>query len=216
MDSKDSSVRKYLAERADLLGAIRLPSNAFKANAGTEVTTDIIFLQKRDRPIEIDADWIHLGLTSDGVPANIYFAEHPDMVLGHIAFDKSMYGDEKQTACFPIEGADLADQLADAIKHIRGTYQEAELPELGEGEEIDESIPADPDVRNYSYTIVDGEVYFRENSRMIKPALNATAKERVKGMVSCGTAFTVLSTSKCGRATRFPFIPSKAAESTLR
>jgi N12 class adenine-specific DNA methylase len=183
MDSKDSSVRKYLAERADLLGAIRLPSNAFKANAGTEVTADIIFLQKRDRPIEIDADWIHLGLTSDGVPANIYFAEHPDMVLGHIAFDKSMYGDEKQTACFPIEGADLADQLADAIKHIRGTYQEAELPELGEGEEIDESIPADPDVRNYSYTIVDGEVYFRENSRMIKPALNATAKERVKGMV---------------------------------
>jgi N12 class adenine-specific DNA methylase len=183
MDKQNPEVRRYIAERAELMGAVRLPNNAFKANAGTEVTTDIIFLQKRDRPIEVSDEWLHLSKTEDGIPINSYYAEHPEMVLGRMVYDSSMYGDEKETACLPIEGADLATQLSAALTNISGQYSEAELPELGEGEEIDTSIPADPDVRNFSYTIVDGEVYYRNNSRMVRPDLNATAIERVKGMV---------------------------------
>ena len=182
MDKQSPEVRKYIAERAELLGAIRLPNNAFKANAGTEVTSDIIFLQKRDRPIAIDEDWIHLGQTADGFAVNSYFVDHPEMVLGTLVQDDMMYGNKKDIICKPIEGANLAEQLSAAIKNIRGVYREAELPDLGEDEKVTESIPADPSVRNYSYAIVDGEVYFRENSVMVKPDLNATAKERIKGL----------------------------------
>ena len=183
MDAKDSSARRYIAQRADLLGAIRLPNNAFKANAGTDVVSDIIFLQKRDRPIEIEPDWVHLGENDDGFAINSYFTEHPEMILGRQTSESTQYGRQDFTVA-PIEGLELSDQLADAIKSIRGTYAEAELPELGEGEGIDTSIPADPYVKNYSYTVRDGEIYYRENSRMVKPDLNATAKERVKGMVA--------------------------------
>ena len=183
MDAKDPTVRKYLAKRADLLGAIRLPADAFKANAGTEVTTDIIFLQKRDRPKEIEPDWVHLGLTPDNISVNSYFVEHPEMVMGTLVLDDKMYGDKKEVVCEPFPGAALSDQLHEAIQNIRGTYQAVELPDLGEEETISNSIPADPDVRNYSYTIVDGEVYYRENSIMVKPDMNATAIERVKGMI---------------------------------
>ena len=184
MDAKDSSVRKYLAQRAELLGAIRLPSDAFKANAGTEVTTDIIFLQKRDRPIEIEPDWVHLGLTKDGIPVNSYFTQHPEMVMGTLKLDDKMYGDKSDVVCEPFRDTPLAAQLHEAVQHIGGTYQAVELPDLGEEEAISEAIPADPDVKNFSYTIVDGEVYYRENSVMVKPDLNATAKERVKGMIA--------------------------------
>ena len=183
MDKQSPEVRRYIAQRAELLGAIRLPNNAFKANAGTEVVSDIIFLQKRDRPIEIEPDWIHLGKNEDGFAINRYFVDHPEMILGRQTSESTQYGKQDFTVV-PIEGLALADQLHDAVKNIRGTYQEAELPELGEGEQIDTSIPADPNVKNYSYTVVGGEVYYRENSRMIKPELNATAAERVKGMVA--------------------------------
>jgi len=182
MDAKDSSARKYIAQRADFLGAVRLPNNAFRANAGTDVVSDIIFLQKRDRPIEIDEDWIHLGQNKDDFSINSYFTEHPEMILGNQTSESTQYGHQDFTVT-PTEGAVLSEQLHEAVQQIRGTYTEAELPELGEGEVIDTSIPADPDVRNYSYTIVDGDVYYRENSRMVKPELNATAIERVKGMV---------------------------------
>mgnify|MGYP000106918333 FL=1 len=181
MDSKDSTVRRYLAQRADLLGAIRLPNNAFKANAGTEVVSDIIFLQKRDRPLDIVPEWTQTGQTEDGFAINRYFLDHPEMVLGRQEPESTAHGMDYTVN--PIEGLELADQLHDAVKYIRGTYQEAELPELGEGEDIDESLPADPNVKNYSYTVVDGAVYFRENSRMVRPDLNATAEARVKGMV---------------------------------
>ena len=182
MDAKDSTVRRYLAQRAELLGAIRLPNNAFRANAGTEVVSDIIFLQKRDRPLDIVPEWTQTGQTEDGFTINRYFLDHPEMVLGRPTAESTQYGKQDYTVA-PIEGLELADQLHDAVKYIRGTYQEAELPELGEGEAIDTSIPADPNVKNYSYTVVDGAVYFRENSRMVRPDLNATAEARVKGMV---------------------------------
>ena len=182
MDSKDSTVRRYLAQRAELLGAIRLPNNAFRANAGTEVMSDIVFLQKRDRPLDIVPEWTQTGQTEDGFTINRYFLDHPEMVLGRPTAESTQYGKQDYTVA-PIEGLELADQLHDAVKYIRGTYQEAELPELGEGEAIDTSIPADPNVKNYSYTVVDGAVYFRENSRMVCPDLNATAEARVKGMV---------------------------------
>ena len=181
MDAKDSTVRRYLAQRAELLGAIRLPNNAFKANAGTEVVSDIIFLQKRDRPLDIVPEWTQTGQTEDGFAINRYFLDHPEMVLGRQEPESTAHGMDYTVN--PIEGLELADQLHDAVKYIRGTYQEAELPELGEGEAIDTSIPADPNVKNYSYTVVDGVVYFRENSRMVRPDLNATAEARVKGMV---------------------------------
>lgn len=183
MDKQSPEVRKYIAQRAELLGAIRLPNTAFKANAGTEVTSDIIFLQKRDRAIDIEPDWVHLGQTEDGVPVNSYFADHPDMILGKMVWDDSMYGAHQETACQPLDGADLAQQLAEAVTKLSGTYREEELPELAEGEAIRDSIPADPNVRNYSYTVVDGKVYYRENSAMVHPDLNATAEARIKGMV---------------------------------
>ena len=216
MDAKDSTVRRYLAQRAELLGAIRLPNNAFKANAGTEVVSDIIFLQKRDRPLDISPEWTQTGIirvpaksqdfvgeggateqasfspqggneqaqsatTQDGFAINRYFIDHPEMVLGRQEPESTAHGMDYTVN--PIEGLELADQLHDAVKYIRGTYQEAELPELGEGEAIDTSIPADPNVKNYSYAIVDGQVYYRENSRMVRPDLNTTAEARVKGLV---------------------------------
>ena len=188
MDAKDSAARKYIAQRADFLGAIRLPNNAFKANAGTEVVSDIIFLQKRDRPIEIEPDWVHTGIwrnpgaNADGFAINQYFIDHPEMVLGRQTSESTQYGRQDFTVA-PAEGADLAEQLSGAIRNIRGTYAEAELPDLGEDETIVETIPADPNVRNFSYTVVDGELYYRQNSIMTKPDFNATAKERAKGMV---------------------------------
>jgi len=188
MDAKDSAARKYIAQRADLLGAIRLPNNAFKANAGTDVVSDIIFLQKRDRPIEIEPDWVHTGIwrnqgaNADGFSINQYFIDNPEMVLGRQTSESTQYGRQDFTVA-PIEGADLAEQLSGAIRNIRGTYAEAELPDLGEDETIVETVPADPNVRNFSYTVVDGELYYRQNSIMTKPDFNATAKERAKGMV---------------------------------
>lgn len=183
LDKQSPEVRRYIAERAELLGAIRLPNTAFKGNAGTEVTSDILFLQKRDRPIDIEPDWVHLGQTEEGIPINSYFADHPDMVLGRMAWDRSMYGNEKETTCEPIPEADLARQLAEAITHINGVYQEAELTDLGDGDAIGETIPADPNVKNYAYTVVDGQIYYRQNSVMIRPELNRSATERVKGLV---------------------------------
>lgn len=181
MDAKDSAARKYIAQRADLLGAIRLPNNAFKANAGTDVVSDIIFLQKRDRPIDIEPDWVHLGANADGFAINQYFIDHPEMVLGRQTSESTQYGRQDFTVA-PIEGADLATLLHAAVQSIGGEYRAAELPDLGENETIQDTIPADPNVKNYSYAVVDGEVYYRENSVMVKPSLNATAKERVKGM----------------------------------
>ena len=181
MDAKDSTVRRYLAQRAELLGAIRLPNDAFKKNAGAEVVSDIIFLQKRDRPLDIVPEWTQIGQTEDGFAINRYFIDHPEMVLGRQEPVSTAHGMDYTVN--PIEGLELSDQLHDAVKYIHGTYQEAELPELGEGETIDTSIPADPNVKNYSYAIVDGQVYYRENSRMVRPDLNATAEARVKGLV---------------------------------
>ena len=155
MNKENPAVRKYIAQRADLIGAIRLPNNAFKANAGTKVTSDIIFLQKRDRTIDIEPDWVHLGQNEDGFAINSYYVNHPEMILGRQISESTQYG-RQDFAVAPIEELELADQLHDAVKYIRGTYQEAELPELGEGEEIDTSIPADPNVKNYSYAVVDG------------------------------------------------------------
>lgn len=183
MDKQNPDVRRYLARRAELLGAIRLPNNAFARNANTEVTSDILFLQKRDRLLDVEPDWVHLGQTDEGIPVNAYFAEHPEMVLGRMAWDDSMYGNRKETACLPLEGANLAEQLAQAVERISGTYREAEAPDLGEGEAIAASIPADPAVKNYSYTLVDGQVYYRENSVMVRPALSRTAQERIGGLV---------------------------------
>ena len=183
MDQQSPEVRKYIAQRAELLGALRLPNNAFRANAGTEVVSDIIFLQKRDRAIEIEPDWVHVGENADGLTMNSYFVQHPEMVLGTLSRENTQYGRESFTV-LPKEGVSLADQLHEAIGHIHGTYQEAALPDLGDEEAIDESIPADPNVRNFSYTVIDGTVYYRENSRMVKPHLNQTAQERVKGMIT--------------------------------
>ena len=182
LDAQNANVRKYLAQRADLLGAIRLPNTAFKANAGTEVVSDIIFLQKRDRPIEIEPDWIHLGQTEDGYAINSYFLDHPEMVMGKNSSESTAHGMDYTVE--PLEDVSLADQLHEAVQHIHGSYQEAELPDIGEGEAIKETLPADPNVKNYSYTVVDGEVYFRENSIMVKPDLNATAKKRIRGMIA--------------------------------
>ena len=184
MDKQSPDVRRFIAQRAELIGAIRLPNNAFARNANTEVTSDILFLQKRDRPITLEPDWVHLGQTGDGIPVNSYFAEHPEMILGRMAWDDSMYGSRKETACLPLEGADLASQLHEAVERLQGSYLEAEPPELGTGEAIRAAIPADPNVKNYTYTVVDGQVYYRENSLMVRPDLSAAAEARVKGMVS--------------------------------
>lgn len=179
MDKKNPEVRRYLAQRAELLGAIRLPNDAFSKNAGTEVTSDIIFLQKRDSPIDVDRDWIHLGLDEKDITLNSYFAEHPEMILGNMEMVSGQFGME--SACVPIEGADLSEQLTAAVRNIEGEISEADLPDMEISEQV--SLPADPNVKNHTYTLVDGEVYFRENSRMVKPALNQTAKERVAGLV---------------------------------
>ena len=184
MDKQSPDVRRFIAQRAELIGAIRLPNNAFARNSNTEVTSDILFLQKRDRPITLEPDWVHLGQTGDGIPVNSYFTEHPEMILGRMAWDDSMYGGRKETACLPLEGADLASQLHEAVERLQGSYLEAELPELGTGEAIRAAIPADPNVKNYTYTVVDGQVYYRENSLMVRPDLSAAAEARVKGMVS--------------------------------
>ena len=184
MDSKDSTARKHMAERADLLGAIRLPNNAFRANAGTDVVSDIIFLQKRDRPADIEPNWVQLGKTEDGFAINQYFVDHPDMVLGELTTESTQYGREELTVA-PIEGANLADQLAEAVQHIEGQYTAAEVdaPDIAEEETARRTLPADPDVKNFSYTVVDGEVFYRENSVMTQVELSDTAKGRVTGMV---------------------------------
>ena len=184
MDSKDSTARKHMAERADLLGAIRLPNNAFKANAGTEVVSDIIFLQKRDRPADIEPDWVQLGKTEDGFAINQYFVDHPEMVLGELTAESTQYGREELTVV-PIEGANLADQLAEAVQHIEGQYTEVEVetPDIADAEVERKTLPADPDVKNFSYAVVDGEVYYRENSIMTQVELSDNAKARVTGMV---------------------------------
>ena len=183
MDSKDSTARKHMAERADLLGAIRLPNNAFTANAGTEVVSDIIFLQKRDRPIDHEPDWVQLGKTEDGFAINQYFVDHPEMVLGQLTLESTQYGHDLTVA--PIEGANLADQLAEVVQHIEGQYTEAEVetPDIADAENEKHILPADPDVKNFSYTVVDGEVYYRENSIMTQVELSDNAKARVTGMV---------------------------------
>ena len=184
MDSKDSTARKHMAERADLLGAIRLPNNAFRANAGTDVVSDIIFLQKRDRPIDHEPDWVQLGKTEDGFAINQYFVDHPEMVLGELTMESTQYGKEECTVR-PIEGAVLADQLAEAVQHIEGQYTAAEVdtPDIAEEETARRTLLADPDVKNFSYTVVDGEVFYRENSVMTQLELSDTAKGRVTGMV---------------------------------
>ena len=184
MDSKDSTARKHMAERADLLGAIRLPNTAFKANAGTEVVSDIIFLQKRDRPIDHEPDWVQLGKTEDGFAINQYFVDHPEMVLGELTTENTQYGHEECTVR-PIEGAVLADQLAEAVQHIEGQYTEVEVetPDIADAENEKHILPADPEVKNFSYTVVDGEVFYRENSVMTQVELSDTANGRVTGMV---------------------------------
>ena len=183
MDSKDSTARKHMAERADLLGAIRLPNNAFRANAGTDVVSDIIFLQKRDRPIDHEPDWVQLGKTEDGFAINQYFVDHPEMVLGELTTESTPYGHDLTVA--PIEGAVLADQLAEAVQHIEGQYVEVEVetPDVADAEVERKTLPADPDVKNFSYAVVDGEVFYRENSVMTQVELSDTAKGRVIGMV---------------------------------
>ncbi|WP_371290351.1 DEAD/DEAH box helicase family protein [Faecalibacterium sp.] len=184
MDSKDSTARKHIAERADLLGVIRLPNNAFRANAGTDVVSDIIFLQKRDRPADIEPDWVQLGKTEDGFAINQYFVDHPEMVLGELTTESTQYGREELTVA-PLEGTSLADQLAEAVQHIEGQYTEVEVetPDIADAENEKHILPADPDVKNFSYTVVDGEVFYRENSVMTQVELSDTAKGRVTGMV---------------------------------
>ena len=184
MDSKDSTARKHMAERADLLGAIRLPNNAFRANAGTDVVSDIIFLQKRDRPIDHEPDWVQLGKTEDGFAINQYFVDHPEMVLGVLSTESTQYGREELTVA-PLEGTSLADQLAEAVQHIEGQYAEVEVetPDIADAENEKHILPADPEVKNFSYTVVDGEVFYRENSVMTQVELSDTAKGRVTGMV---------------------------------
>ena len=183
MDSKDSTARKHMAERADLLGAIRLPNNAFRANAGTDVVSDIIFLQKRDRPINHEPDWVQLGKTEDGFAINQYFVDHPEMVLGNLELESTQYGHDLTVA--PIEGAVLADQLAEAVQHIEGNYTAVEIaaPDVADAEAQRKTLPADPTVKNFSYTVVDGEIYYRENSIMTQIELSDNAKGRVAGMV---------------------------------
>ena len=183
MDSKDSTARKYMAERADLLGAIRLPNNAFRANAGTDVVSDIIFLQKRDRPIDHEPDWVQLGKTEDGFAINQYFVDHPEMVLGNLELESTQYGHDLTVA--PIDGTSLADQLAEAVQHIEGNYTAVEIaaPDVADAEAQRKTLPADPTVKNFSYTVVDGEIYYRENSIMTQIELSDNAKGRVAGMV---------------------------------
>jgi N12 class adenine-specific DNA methylase len=180
MDKENSAVRKYLAQRADLIGAIRLPDNAFKRNAGTDVTSDIIFLQKRDRMTDIEPDWVHLDTDENGIRMNSYFAAHPDMILGDMVMESTAFG--MDSACKPYEGADLSEQLSEAVSNLHAEIIEYEADELDGDEDL--SIPADPSVRNFSYTIVDGKIYFRENSRMHPVELSVTAENRIRGMIA--------------------------------
>lgn len=182
LDKKNPAVRKYIAQRADLLGAIRLPNNAFLANAGTGVVADILFLQKRDRPVEAEPDWVHLGKTDSGYTINQYFVDNPDMVLGELTEESTQYGKQAVTVK-PIAGADLSEQLRDAMANIHGSITEYEREDDELSESTNESIPADPDVRNFSFTVVDGQIYYRENSRMNKMEVSVTAANRIKGMV---------------------------------
>lgn len=180
MDKENPAVRKYIAQRADLLGAIRLPNNTFKSAAGTEVTADIIFLQKRDRLIDIEPEWVHLNTDEYGIKMNEYFVNNPEMILGDMQMVSGPHGEE--AACIAYDGADLGEQLKEAIQNIHADYSEIDMEDLSE-DDIDLSIPADPDVRNFSYTIVDGKVYYRENSRMAPVDAPVTALNRIKGMV---------------------------------
>ncbi|MBC2080267.1 DEAD/DEAH box helicase family protein [Listeria booriae] len=182
LDKKDSRVRKYLAQRAELLGAIRLPNDTFQKNAGTEVTSDILFLQKREHLIDIEPDWVHLGYAENGIPINSYFVEHPEMVLGEMAYSPNMYGDEEATTCIPFETAELTEQLQEAVQHIQ--VDKARMEEsLDEQAMEDESILADPRVKNFSYTVIDDILYFREDARMHRVALTDTATRRAKGLI---------------------------------
>lgn len=181
MDKENPNVRKYIAQRADLLGAIRLPNDTFKAAAGTEVTSDIIFLQKRDRLVDIEPDWVHLATDANGIRMNAYFVDNPEMVLGDMQMVSGPHGME--SACVAYENAELGDLLRDAIQNIHAEITEFEIDEL-EAEDEDLSIPADPDVRNFSFTVVDGKIYYRENSRMNPVDVSATAESRIKGMIA--------------------------------
>ena len=182
LDKKNPSIRKYIAQRADLIGAIRLPNNAFKANAGTEVTTDIIFLQKRDHIIDIEPEWVHLNQDENTIPMNSYFVDNPDMILGTMEFNDMMYGDKKDTTCTPLEGANLAEQLSIAIQNIKAEIKEYFIDDIDE--EIDTTIPADPNVHNFCFTLVDDNVYFRENSIMVPITASETSISRIKGLMN--------------------------------
>lgn len=226
MDKKDAHAREYMARRCDLLGAIRLPNTTFRANAGTDIAMDIVFLQKREVPRMqgeplpewVETDLLHTNTYTDKdgrerhdhVTMNRYFRTHPEMVLGDLDIVTGPFG--PQLVCNPKEGADLEQQLREAMQHIQGRYTEAALPELGEGEDIDESLPADPNVKNYSYTVVDGAVYFRENSRMVRPDLNATAEARVKGLVGLRECVQQLIDLQMDAATPDSAIQDKQAE----
>ena len=180
MDKETLAVRKYIAQRVELLGAIRLPNNTFKGNAGTEVVSDILILQKRDRLIDIEPDWVHLDTDENGIKMNSYFVQHPEMILGEMKMVSGRFGME--ATCVPYENADLAAQLDEAVANIHGEITEYETEEELEGE--DNSIPADPTVRNFSYTVVDDKIYYRENSRMTPVEVSATAENRIKGMIA--------------------------------
>ncbi|MDE7220632.1 MAG: N-6 DNA methylase, partial [Oscillospiraceae bacterium] len=180
MDKENPNVRKYIAQRADLLGAIRLPNNTFKAAAGTEVTSDILFLQKREALASGEPDWVHLNTDENGLKMNQYFIDHPEMVMGEMREVSGPHGPE--TACLPREGQNLGEQLAAAIQNIQGTITEYVMDDP-EAEGEDKSIPADPNVRNFSYTVVDGEIYYRENSRMNPVEVSVTAANRIKGLI---------------------------------
>ena len=181
LDKQSDEVRAYIARRAEFLGAVRLPNTAFLRNAGTEVTSDIIFLKRREQPLEIAPDWLQLGQTDEGVPLNRYFLEHPEMVLGKMEMISGLYG--KEAACVPVPGQELAEQLQAAMRNIRGEYEKAQPIEQGDAG-MQDDIPADPDVRNYAYTIHRGEVYYRENARMRRPEISANAKDRIRGLIA--------------------------------
>lgn len=182
VDAKNPEVCRYLAGKALLLGAVRLPNNAFRANADTEVVSDILFLQKREHPVEAEEEWVHLGQTEDGIVLNSYFLSHPEMVLGRLALESSQYGKEECTV-LPIPGAELSEQLKRAAAMVRGSYRESLEAEPEAAESMGKCIPADPGVKNFSYCVVDGRVYFRENSLMRLAERNGTGAERVRGMV---------------------------------
>lgn len=179
MDKENSAVRRYLAQRADLIGAIRLPDNTFKRNAGTEVTSDVIFLQKRDHITDLEPDWVHLDTDENGIRMNRYFVQHPEMILGDMVMESTRFGPD--SACKAREGEDLSEQLANAVQFLQAEIKPYELEELDEEE--DKSIPADPNVKNFSYTIADGQVYYRENSLMHPVEVSVTAENRIRGMI---------------------------------